>query len=73
MHSHLLEDVSELGEAYWRHRVVTLERVVAELLVKNQSMRFTLQAIQQQKQQTEESEKSSQAFRPAPSLKSGLS
>ena len=47
--SHSIEEVSEIGDAHWRHRVGILEILVAELLVKNQKMRFDLQAIEQQK------------------------
>ena len=49
MQSHSIEEMSEVGDAYWRHRVVTLEVLVAELLLKNQSMRFSLQAMEQEK------------------------
>ena len=44
-----IEEMSEVYDAYWRHRVVTLEILIAELLVKNQDMRFNLQAIEQQR------------------------
>jgi hypothetical protein len=53
MQSHSVEKVSEVGDAYWRHRVVTLEILVAELLVKNQNMRFNLQAVEQQRSTAE--------------------
>jgi hypothetical protein len=49
MQSHSIEEMSEVGDAYWRHRVVTLEILVAELLLKNQSMRFSLQVMEQEK------------------------
>jgi hypothetical protein len=41
--------MSEVCDAYWLRRVVTLEILIAELLVKNQDMRFNLQAIEQQR------------------------
>ena len=53
MQSHSIEEMSEAGNAYWRHRVVTLEILVAELLVKNQNMRFNRQAIEQQNSRAE--------------------
>jgi hypothetical protein len=53
MQSHSIEKMSEAGDAYWRHRVATLEILVAELLVKNQDMRFNLQAVEQQKSTAE--------------------
>jgi hypothetical protein len=53
MQSHSVEKVSEVGDAYWRHRVVTLEILVAELLVKNQNMRFNLKAVEQQRSTAE--------------------
>ena len=49
MQSNSMEEISELGDAYWRHRVGTLEVLVAELLEKNQNMRFSLQALEQEK------------------------
>jgi len=53
MQSHSIEKMCEADDAYWRHRVVTLEILVAELLVKNQNMRFNLQAVEQQKSAAE--------------------
>jgi hypothetical protein len=53
MQSRPIEKMSEVEDAYWRHRVVTLEILVAELLVKNQNMRFNLQAIEQQNSRAE--------------------
>jgi hypothetical protein len=47
MQSPSIEEMSEVGDGYWRRRVVTLEVLVAELLVKNQDMRFNLHAIEQ--------------------------
>ena len=52
MQSNPIEEISEAGDAYWQQRVVTLEFLVAELLVKNQTMRFSLQALEQQKPTT---------------------
>jgi len=49
MHSNPIEEIFEVGDAYWRRRVGTLEVLVAELLEKNQNMRFSLQALEQQK------------------------
>ena len=49
MQSLSIKELSEVGDAYWRLRVVTLESLVVELLVKNQNMRFNLQALEQQK------------------------
>ena len=49
MQSLSIKELSEVGDAYWRLRVVTLESLVVELLVKNQNMRFNLQALGQQK------------------------
>ena len=48
-----IEEMSEVYDAYWRHGVVTLEILIAELLVKNQDMRFNLQAIEQQRSRPE--------------------
>lgn len=49
MKSDAIEEMSEVGDLYWRHRVGALEGLVAELLVKNQSMRFVLQAMEYEK------------------------
>lgn len=49
-----IEEMSKVGDASWRHRVLTLEIVIAELLVKNQDMRFNLQAIEQQGSRAED-------------------
>jgi len=38
------KDISEVDIDYWRHRVVSLEALVCELLTKNQAMRFLLEA-----------------------------
>jgi hypothetical protein len=55
MQSDSVEEMSEVGDLYWRRRVLTLEVLVAELLVKNQNMRFDLQAIEQEKSKAEAS------------------
>ncbi|CAN5598403.1 hypothetical protein BH10ACI4_BH10ACI4_18750 [soil metagenome] len=44
MRSVSTQDITETGDAYWRGRVFTLESLVVELLMKNQAMRFALQA-----------------------------
>jgi hypothetical protein len=44
-----VEEMSEGFDTNWRLRVATLESLVAELLVKNQNMRFNLQTIEQRK------------------------
>ena len=49
MQSNPIEEIPEEGDAYWSQRVVTLEVLVAELLAKNQTMRFSLQTLEQQK------------------------
>jgi hypothetical protein len=49
MQSNPIEEIPEVGDAYWRHRVGTLELLVAELLEKNQNMRFSLQALEHHK------------------------
>lgn len=46
MESDVIEEMSELGDLYWRRRVGALEDLVAELLAKNQNMRFVLQAME---------------------------
>jgi hypothetical protein len=53
MQSQSVEEMSERFDANWRHRVATLESLVAELLVKNQNMRFNLQMIEQMKSTSE--------------------
>ena len=49
MQSEPIEEMSQVDDLYWHHRVVALECLVAELLFKNQSMRFVLQAMEQEK------------------------
>ena len=38
------QDITETGDAYWRDRVLALESLVVDLLMKNQNMRFAMQA-----------------------------
>jgi len=49
MQSDPIEEMSEVGDLYWRHRVGALEGLVAELLEKNQNMRFVLKAMEHEK------------------------
>ncbi|AXC16383.1 hypothetical protein ACPOL_7193 (plasmid) [Acidisarcina polymorpha] len=53
MQSDPIEEISEAGEAYWRHRAVILQILVAQLLEKNQNMRFNLEAIDRQRSKVE--------------------
>jgi hypothetical protein len=53
MQSQPVEEMSERTDTNWRHRVATLESLVAELLVKNQNMHFNLQTIKQRKSASE--------------------
>jgi hypothetical protein len=48
MRSLSIQETTETGDAYWRSRVVALEGLIAELLIKNQDMRFALQATEQE-------------------------
>lgn len=49
MKSDSIEEMFEVGDLYWRHRVGALEGLVAELLEKNQNMRFVLQAMEHER------------------------
>ena len=49
MKSDAIEEMSEAGDPYWRHRVGALEGLVAELLEKNQNMRFVLKAMEHER------------------------
>lgn len=47
MPSPSIQEITESGDAYWRSRVVALEGLVAELLIKNQNMRLALGATRE--------------------------
>jgi hypothetical protein len=48
MRSLSIQETTETSDAYWRSRVVALEGLVAELLIKNQDMRFALQSTERE-------------------------
>lgn len=56
MRSDSIEEMSEVGDLYWRRRVEELEGLVAELLEKNQNMRFVLQAMEHKRPKAADSE-----------------